>query len=101
MDGPDRWGKGWVGNGQECHTRFRRQQGEGGVIISASIIGDELVAPVRVPEVVKITSAVHCQLLKSALLPWLEDVSLPNRCKLIFQHDNAPSHSAKGLKVLI
>ena len=30
------------------------------------------------------------------LLPWLEDVPLLKRCNLIFQQDNAPSHSAKA-----
>ena len=45
LDVPDGWGKGWVGN----NIRFRRQQGEGGFMIWAGIIGDELVGPVRVP----------------------------------------------------
>lgn len=101
LDGPDGWGKGWVGNGQQRHTRFRRQQGGGGVMIWAGIIGDELVGPVRVPEGVKITSAAYCQLLGSALLPWLEDVPLLKRFKLIFQHDNAPSHSAKATQAFL
>ena len=89
LDGPDGWGRGWVGNGQECHTRFRRQQGIGGVMIWAGIIGDELVGPVRVSEGVKIPFTAYCQLLESALLPWLENVPLLKRCKLIFQQDNA------------
>jgi len=101
LDGPDGWGKGWVGNGQERHTSFRRQQGGGGVMIWAGIIGDELVGPVRVPDGVKITSVAYCQLLESALLPWLEDVPLQKRCRLIFQHDNAPSHSAKATQAFL
>jgi len=70
-------------------TRFRRQQGIGGVMILAGIIGDELVGPIRVPEGVKIPFTAYCQLLESALLPWLENVPLLKRCKLIFQQDNA------------
>ena len=35
LDGPNGWGKGWDGNGQERHTHFRRQQGGGGVMIWA------------------------------------------------------------------
>ena len=70
-------------------------------MIWAGIIGDELVGPVRVSEVVKITSTPYCQLLESALLPWLEDVHLLKRCKLIFQHDNVPSHSAKATQAFL
>lgn len=101
LDGPDRWGKGWVATGQQRHNRFRRQQGGGGVMIWAGIIGGELVGPIRVPEGVKITSAAYCQLLESALLPWLDDVPFSKRCKLIFQHDNAPSHSAKPTQAFL
>ena len=70
-------------------------------MIRAGIIGDELVGPVRVPEGVKITSAVYCQLLESALLPWLEDVPLLKRYKLIYQHYNAPSHSANATQAFL
>lgn len=101
LDGPDGWGKGWVANGQERHTRLRRQQGGGGVMIWAGIIGDELVGPVRVPDGVKITSQAYCQLLDSVLLPWLDDVPLAMRNRLIFQHDNAPSHSAKATQAFL
>ena len=52
-DRPGGWGKVWVGNGQQRHIRFRRQQGGGGVMIWAGIIGDKLIGPVRVPEGVK------------------------------------------------
>ena len=100
LDGPNGWGKGWDGNGQERYTHFRRQQGRGGVIIWAGIIGDELVGPVRVPEGVKITSAAYCQLLESVLLPWLEDVPLLKRCKLIFQIQ-CPVSFSKGNKSIL
>ena len=53
------------------------------------------------PEGVKITSAAYCQLFESALIPWLEDVPLLKRCKLIFQHDNGPSHSAEATKAFL
>ena len=101
MDGPDGSGKGWVWNGRERHTRFRRQQGGGGVMIWAGIIGHEFVCPVRVPECVKITSVAYCQLLESLLLSWLEDVSLLKSCKLIVQQDYAPSHSAKATQAFL
>ena len=69
--------------------------------IWAEIIGGELIGPVRVPEGVKITSATYCQLLQPAFLPWLDEVPLSRRFKLIFQHDNASSHSAKATQAFL
>lgn len=95
LDGPDGWAKGWIFNGDKCPLRLRRQQGGGGVMIWAGIIGDELVGPARVPDGVKLTSATYCKFLKSELAPWLDDIPLSRMKKVILMHDNAPSHSAK------
>ena len=46
LGGPDGWGKGWVANGQQRHNRFRRQQGGGGVMIWAGIIGGKFLGPI-------------------------------------------------------
>ena len=96
LDGPDGWSRGWVLRGDQCPTRIRRQQGGGGVMIWAGIVGDELVGPVRVQEGVKLTSQTYCQFLKSVLEPWLEEVPLSRLRNLIYMHDNAPSHAAKA-----
>ena len=96
LDGPDGWSRGWVIRGDQCPTRIRRQQGGGGVMLWAGIVGDELVGPFRVQEGVKLTSNTYCQFLKSFLEPWLEDVPLSRLRNLIFMHDNAPSHAAKA-----
>lgn len=96
LDGPDGWSKGWVIHGDPCPTRMRRQQGGGGVMIWAGIIGDELFGPIRVPEGVKLTSHTYCQFLKNVLEPWLEEIPLSLLSKLIYMHDNAPSHAAKA-----
>ena len=53
------------------------------------------------PEGFKITSAANCHLLESALLHWLNDVPPSKRCKLIFQHDNAPCYSAKATQLFL
>ena len=53
LDCPDGWEKGWVINGDEAPVR-RRQQEEGGDIIWAGVIGNELIGPVRIPQGVKI-----------------------------------------------
>jgi transposase len=96
LDGPDGWAKGWVFHGDDCPTRMRRQQGGGGVMFWAGIIGDDVIGPFRVPEGVKLTSTTYCQFLKDALDPWLDDLPLSVLKKIIFMHDNAPSHAAKA-----
>lgn len=96
MDGPDNWSKGWVLFGRQRHTRIRRQQGGGGIMIWAGIINNQVVGPVRVPEGVKLTSVAYCNLLESVLMEWLDNVPLSLRKKIVFMHDNAPSHSAKA-----
>ena len=40
LDDSDGWRGGWVANCQKRHCRFRRQQGGGGVMIWAGIIGN-------------------------------------------------------------
>ena len=74
---------------------LRRQQGGGGVMIWAGIIGDELVGPFRVPDGLKLTAATYCEFLKTALEPWLDDLPLSRLKRAVFMHDNAPSHAAK------
>ena len=99
LNGPDGCGKGWVANGQESHCRFRRQQG--GIMIWAGIVGDELIGHFRVPDRIKITSASYCQLLGSNLLPWLDDVPLKKRKTFVFQHNNAPALSTKATQHIL
>lgn len=101
LDGPDSWGKGWVFKGDKTHLMFRRQQGGGGLMIWAGIIDNTILGPVRVPEGVKLTSKTYCELMESVLLPWLQDLPLSRRRKLIFMQDNAPSHSAKATKTFL
>ena len=96
LDGPDGWAKGWVINVDQAPVRRRRQKGEGGVMIWAGIIGDEVIGPIRVPQGVKLSSATNCQFLKNVLEPWLEEVPLTRLKKVVFMHDNAPCHAAKA-----
>ena len=95
------WAKCWVYNGETCHTRMRRQQGGGGVMIWAGIIGDELVGPFRVPDGLKLTAATYCEFLKTALEPWLDDLPLSRLKRVVFMHDNAPSHAAKATTAVL
>ena len=50
-------------------TRLRRQQGGGGVMFWAGILGKDLVGPFRVPEGVKMTSAKYVEFLTDHFLP--------------------------------
>ena len=96
LGGPDGWSKGCILHGHQCPTRMRRQQGGGGVMIWAGIVGDERFGAVRVPEGVKLTSRTYCLFLKSVLEPWPEEIPLLLMRKLIYMHDNAPSYAAKA-----
>lgn len=95
LDGPDGWSKGWVFSDDPSQMRLRRQQGGGGVMFWAGIIGDELIGPVKVQEGVKLNAQSYCEFIFDALSDWLENVNLKRRRKIIFMHDNAPSHAAK------
>ena len=95
LDGPDGWATGWVKSGEPTKTRFKRQQGGGGVMFWAGIIEDQMVGPVRVPEGVKVDSEAYCNLLEEAFFPWFEKLSPAKQRSLIFQQDNAPSHNSK------
>lgn len=98
LDGPDGWAKVWSPKGDPMPYRIRRQQGGGGVMFWAGIVGDELLGPFRVPDSVKLTSQTYIQFLEEHLSPWLDDLPLLRRRRLTFMHDNAPSHAAKATK---
>ena len=96
LDGPDGWSSGWLVNGHHVPTRLRRQQGGGGVMFWAGIMGRELVGPFRVPDGVKMTSAKYVEFLTDHFLPWYKKKNRAFRSKIIFMHDNAPCHAAKN-----
>ena len=96
LDGPDCWATGWVLHGREAGTRFRRQQGGGGVMFWAGIKGDQLLGPFRVPEGVKINSEAYIDLLNISFLPWYNKLKRSEKSKLIFMQDNARAHTAKS-----
>lgn len=101
LDGPDGWNKGWISKDAPPRTRFRRQQGGGGVMFWAGIIGNELIGPVMVPDGVKINATTYCEFLWDALSDWLDQLPLARRKHVMFMHDNAPAHSAKKTRVFL
>ncbi|CAI9539051.1 unnamed protein product [Staurois parvus] len=68
----------------------------GGVMFWAGIMGTELVSPFRVPEGVKMTYAKYVEFMTDHFLPWYRRKNYAFRNKIIFMHDNAPSHAAKN-----
>lgn len=96
LDGPDGWSGGWLVDGHPMQTRLRRQQGGGGVMFWAGIMGREIVGPFMIPEGVKMNSIMYVEFLKQHFLPWFKKKNRAFRSKIIFMHDNAPSHAAKN-----
>lgn len=95
LDGPDGWASGWVLRNQPPIPRYMRQQGGGGIMIWAGIVGDKVIGPVRVKDGVKMNAESYCEMLQNHLVPWLHTQSPSVRKNLIFQQDNARSHSAR------
>ena len=94
-DGPDGWSREWYcTDGLRLH-RIRRQQGGGGVLFWGAIIDNELVGPFRVADGVKMTAKLYIVFIKEHLEPLHKKKDLSFRKKMIFIHDNAPSHAAK------
>ena len=95
LDGPDGWMSGWLLNGTKPQSRIKRQQGGGGVMIWAGIINDAIVGPFAVPDGVKMNAKSYVEFLKKNFLPWYRKQRLALKRKMIFMHDNTPSHAAR------
>ena len=94
LDGADWWREEWYHNDGLLPQWIRHQQGDG-VMFCAAIIGNELVGPFRVADGVKITAKLYIDFIKEHLEPWYKKKNLSFRKKIVFMHDNAPSHSAR------
>ena len=95
LDGTDGWMSGWLLNGASPQSRIRRQQRGGGIMIWAGIINDAIVDPFAVPDGVKMNAQSYVEFLKQNFLPWYKKQRLALKRKMIFMHDNAPSHVAR------
>ena len=93
--GPDGWMSGWLLNGATPQRSIRRQQGGGGVMIWAGIINDAIVGPFAVPDGVKMDAQSYVKFLKLNFLLWYKKQRLALKRKMIFMHDNTPSHAAR------
>ena len=96
LDGPDGWCRGWLVNGTDKPSRPRRQQGGGGVMFWAALIGNEVVGPFRVPDGLKMNAVTYTKFLKENFVPWYRrQRPAAFKKKIIFMQDNAPSHAAR------
>lgn len=68
LDGPNGWARGWISNGHRAPLWVRCQQGEGGVLVWAAIIEDEVVGPFRVEDGLKLNSQTYCQFLEDSFV---------------------------------
>ena len=98
LDGPDGWTKGWLLKGANPRLRYKRQQGDGGVMIWARIFGIDIVGSFLVPDDVKMNSVNYFSFLEDNLLPWLSSQNEDIKYNLIVQKDNAPSHASRFTK---
>ena len=94
LDGPDGWTRGWFCKEGPRPHRIRRQQGSGGMMFWAAIIGNELVGPFRVADGVKMSAKLYIDFIKEHLVPWHKK-NLSFRKRMVFMHDNGPSHAAR------
>lgn len=92
LEGPDGWSGRCLVDSHHVPTRLRG----GRVMFWARIMGKELVGPYRVPEGMKMTSERYVEFLTDHFIPWYKKKNHPFRNKIIFIHDDAPSHAARN-----
>ena len=98
MDGPDGFSRGWCLDGLDVPVRLKRQQGGGGVMFWAGLLGNRVVGPFRVPEGVKLNACSYKQFLADNFLPWLNTQQSQLQESIVFMQDNAPSHNSRLAK---
>ena len=98
LDGPDGFSRGWVKLNQTPPIRLRRQQGGGGIMFWAALHGANIIGPFRIADGIKMNSASYTTFLTERVLPCIASMTRPDREKLIFMQDNAPSHASQYTK---
>ena len=101
LDGPDGFSKGWVLNKLDIPVRLRRQQGDGGVMFWAAILGSKLIAPFKVPEGVKMSAFTYTEFQERNLIPKTHLLEPGLQDIFVFMDDNAPSHASLMARVFL
>ena len=79
LDVPDGWRRGWYHDEGPCPHQIRHQQGGGGVMFWATIIGNELVGPFRVADGVKMTAKLYIDFIKERQTLAQEEFVIPEK----------------------
>ena len=95
LDGPDGWRRGWIISSGNVPWVLRRQQGGGGVMFWAGIVGNRIVGPFKVDSALKMNSEIYSQFLDDNFFKWYRVQSRKFKQNCVFMHDNAPAHASK------
>lgn len=71
------------------------QQGGGGVMFWAAIVGEKLAGPFPVPEGVKMNSEACVEFFTQNFFPWSRAQNRAFKMKCVFMHDNDPAHASR------
>ena len=93
--------RGWVLKKLDIPVRLRRQQGGGGVMFWAAILGAKLIGPFKVPDGVKTTAFTYTEFLEQNLIPEIHLLQPGLHDNFVFMHDNAPSHASLMARVFL
>ena len=74
---------------------MRRQQGGGGVMFWAAIVGNRFVGPYKVEDGLKMNAENYTHFLDDNFFKWYKAQSRSFKIKSVFMHDNCPSHAAR------
>ena len=85
------------GNENPHATVERNFQNNFSVILWCAVLNDQLVGPFIL--VGRVTGEAYFRFLQEELPQLLEDVPLDKRSRMYFQHDGAPPHSSRGVKI--
>jgi len=71
----------------------RNSQHRFSVNVWCGVIDNQLIGPAVLPN--RLTGRAHVDFLQNELPLFLEEVPLPKRVRMIFQHDEAPAHYSR------
>ena len=88
-------------NKLDIPVRLRRQQGGGGVMFCAAILGSKLIGPFKVPDGVKMIAFTYTEFLEQKLISERQLLGPGLQDNFVFMHDNAPSHESLMARVFL
>ena len=77
--GPDDWISGWQLHSTTPQSKTRRQQGGGGIMIWAGIIGNQIVSPFRGPMGLRCVPNRICRLFKKEFPTLVQELAFKKK----------------------